>query len=228
MIPWSAIARANAATAGSARCRATAATTIAARSPPASLGSAAAWPLADEALGGEALGSRIGRVEQSLDLGVDPVRLVDEKLPGAQAPCVVGEPQVGDDHGEELLVEEAAGQVEPPAALADQVQVDVVGGAVPVGRQPVARVAVRTDLDLDRRRAARRFAPPQHPPSHRVLTQATSEIVGKAGDQRVEHAGVVVHDHHMRNPWHRSGLARRGRGSRGGGNPAAAARGPLP
>ena len=99
----------------------------------------AAGALADEALDGKSLGTGIGRVEQSLDLGMDPVRLVDEELPGAEAAGVVGEPQVGDDHGEELLVEQAAGQVKPPAPLADQVEVDLVGRAVPVGPQPIAR-----------------------------------------------------------------------------------------
>ena len=58
---------------------------------------------------------------------MDADDLVDQQLTGELASGVVEEAEVGDYCGEELLIEKLPRQVEPPAALPHEMQVDMVG-----------------------------------------------------------------------------------------------------
>ncbi len=171
---------------------------------------AAGAALPEETVLGEPLGPGIGGVEQAHGLGMDAGQLLDEEVAGSLAPGVVGEAEVGDDDGEKLLVQELAREVEPASSLANEVQVDVVRGAMAIGGETFALEPVGADLDAHGSGRARGipFTPMQKVRNGGVPGQAPGQLAGEAGEERVENARVVVEDHHVGNPGHGSLLQR--------------------
>ena len=92
---------------------------------------------------------------------MDPVKLLDEEMAGSLAPGVVGEAKVGNDDGEKLVVQELPREVEPASSLANQVQVDVMGGTVAVRGKAFALEPVGADLDAHGRRCTGRIPSPR-------------------------------------------------------------------
>ncbi len=87
---------------------------------------------------------------------------------------------------------------------------DMIRRSATVRPQPLALEAVGRNPDVDRTRSARRLSPSHNRRTHTGASQAASQLVREARDQRVEDPGVVVQDHDVRNPGHRTDLTASG------------------